>query len=1504
EARELTVEGTFTANSKPYDGETSATIAENNLTLATKIGDDDVALSAVVAFADKTAAIGKTVSLTETSGLTGVDAENYTLSLVGAPTALAEITAKPLTLVGLTAGNKPYDGNTDAQITSYGTLSGVIEPDVVSLDTGEATASFDTADVGNGKTVTVTGLALAGDDAGNYTIGEQTTTANITGEVASTVPILVVTNAANPFTAYYAEILLAEGMNSFALEDIGNLTLQMLAAYDVVILGEMALTEGQVTMLTDWVTAGGNLIAMRPDKQLAGLLGLVDEDGTLSEGYLLVDTAQRPGLGIVGQTIQYHSAADLYTPAGATAVATLYSNADTATVNPAVTIRNVGGNGGQAAAFTYDLARSVVYTRQGNPNLADTDADGDGIFRPNDLFFPDWVDLNKVAIPQADEQQRLLANMIIHMNSDRKLLPRFWYFPHGHKAAVVMTGDEHGNDGTSARFDQHLAYSDPEGSVEDWQTIRSTSYIYPTANSLPAAAAAGYLAQGFEIGLHLDTGCASPSASELYALFENQLAAWSVQYGNLPAPTTHRNHCIAWSGFTVLPEVGLEFGIRMEASYYYWPGAWAADWPGLFTGSGMPMRFATTDGAAIDVYQAATQMTDESGQVYPYTVDVLLDRALGAEGYYGAFVANIHTDPDPLNEIPSSAELSAAIVSSAISRGVPVISARQLLTWVDARNSSTLQVMGWANDTLTIAVEADAAALGLEAMVPVPDAFDVDSVSHDGDPVAYSLRVVKGIQYAAFPALNGIYEINFVADVTKPAITSVVPEIDAVNVSLSPTISLTFSEAMNPATVNSSTILLRDSLAQPVAATVSYNPANYTVTLVDGPLAFAETYTVTVKSGSEGVRDVAGNTLGGDADFSWSFTTVNQLATSVWDDSAAPAIPSANDAGAVEVGMKFQSAIGGYITGVRFYRGENNPGPHVGHLWNSLNPVTPLAMVEFPTPVEVGWQEASFATPVAIAANTTYVVSYHAPEGGYSVTGEYFTTAGVDNYPLRALSNSESGGNGVFAYGPSGTFPNQSFNAANYWVDVVFEPDTTPPTVVGVSPAGGAVEVSRNAVVTVTFDEAMDAASLTAGTISLSPAPLGTPTVSYDAGTFTATLHPNSLLAAGTEYTVTVQGGEAGVKNLAGLALAADAEWSFTTTEQTSYSIWAETAVPTTAWFEDGGNYELGVVFQSDVAGYVTGLRYYNGQVGSGARTGHLWRRSDQALLGTVEFADPVAVGWQEASFAVPVAIGANTTYVASYYANNGGYAVDTAVQAGNLVAGVTNAPLRALPNGVDGGNGVARVGTGFPNNSTSGVNYWVDVVFALDTTAPTVVGVTPADGATDVSVGAVVTVTFDEAMDPASLTTGTIVLSPAVAGTVSYNALTLTATLTPDAALANATEYTVTVVGGVSGVKDASGNALVADAVWSFTTEAGDTTPPALVSIAESTETPGEFTLEWRVVVGRTYELQWKANLLDTEWTPLDTRTADSTLETFTYDVDAEEVALSGFFRLLDVTP
>ena len=72
---------------------------------------------------------------------------------------------------------------------------------------------------------------------------------------------------------------------------------------------------------------------------------------------------------------------------------------------------------------------------------------------------PDWVDPDRFDVPQADEQQRLLANLITLMNLDKAPLPRFWYLPRGEKAAIILTGDDHGIGGTPAYFDRLKAAS-------------------------------------------------------------------------------------------------------------------------------------------------------------------------------------------------------------------------------------------------------------------------------------------------------------------------------------------------------------------------------------------------------------------------------------------------------------------------------------------------------------------------------------------------------------------------------------------------------------------------------------------------------------------------------------------------------------------------------------------------------------------------------------------------------------------------------------------------------------------------------------------------------------------------------------------------------------------------------------------------------------------------------------------------------------------------------------
>jgi hypothetical protein len=577
-------------------------------------------------------------------------------------------------------------------------------------------------------------------------------------------PILVIGASGDPFGRYYGEILRNEGLNAFRIMDIGDVTAATLAPYAVVVLAQASLSDAQASMLTAWVQGGGNLIAMRPDARLAGLLGLNAAGGTVGNGYVQVDTNSAPGAGITGQTIQFHGSADRYTLAGASEIAALYSDASTDTGNAAVTLNAVGGAGGQAAAFAYDLARSVVYTRQGNPAWAGDERDGQsGPIRSDDLFYgakagdvrPDWVNLDKVAIPQADEQQRLLANLITRMSADRQPLPRFWYLPRGEKAAVVLTGDDHGSGGTVTHFERFKAESTPGCVVANWECIRSTSYVYPNV-PISDAQARAYQDEGFEIALHPTTGCVNFTPSSLDADFNQQLADFATTWPSLSSPRTNRTHCVPWSDWSTHPKVERDHGIRFDTNYYYWPGSWIQNRPGMFTGSGMPMRFADLDGSLIDVYQATTQITDESDQDIPANIAALLSNAVGPQGFYGVFTANIHTD--------NSVEPAAAIVADAESRGVPVVSARQMLTWLDGRNSSSFQNLSWSGGDLHFTVAPGTGATGLEAMVPTEaGGRNLVRITRGGNAVSTQTRTVKGIEYATFAAAAGDYVATYEA---------------------------------------------------------------------------------------------------------------------------------------------------------------------------------------------------------------------------------------------------------------------------------------------------------------------------------------------------------------------------------------------------------------------------------------------------------------------------------------------------------------------------------------------------------------------------------------------------------------------------------------------------------------------------------------------------------------------------------------------------------------------
>src|SRR4029079_16663692 len=146
-------------------------------------------------------------------------------------------------------------------------------------------------------------------------------------------------------------------------------------------------------------------------------------------------------------------------------------------------------------------------------------------------------------------------------------------------------------------------------------------------------------------------------------------------------------------------------------------------------------------------------------------------------------------------------------------------------------------------------------------------------------------------------------------------------------------------------------------------------------------------------------------------------------------------------------------------------------------------------------------------------------------------------------------------------------------------------------------------------------------------------------------------------------------------------------------------------ATPAIVNATDASAVELGVRFQSSVAGTVSGIRFYKSSQDTGTHTGELWS-STGTLLATATFTNETASGWQTVTFSNPVAITTGTTYVASYH-SNGHYA-----HTGNyFTTARVNGPLTAPASN----NGVYTYGTGnlFPTSTFGATNYWVDVLFS-----------------------------------------------------------------------------------------------------------------------------------------------------------------------------------------------
>jgi methionine-rich copper-binding protein CopC len=652
-------------------------------------------------------------------------------------------------------------------------------------------------------------------------------------------------------------------------------------------------------------------------------------------------------------------------------------------------------------------------------------------------------------------------------------------------------------------------------------------------------------------------------------------------------------------------------------------------------------------------------------------------------------------------------------------------------------------------------------------------------------------------------------------DLTPPRIIVINPFGNQTGVLPTATVAVTFSEAMDPATINTTTFSLKvtDTGAN-IPGTVAYNTTTHVAEFTPASaLPGGVSITVTVTAGA---KDLAGNALllTPGSPGTWQFFTADLTPPTVTATSPANGAQNASINTAVTV--TFSEAMdASTINGSTITLRLTSNGASVGG---------------------------------SVTYNATTHVATFTPSGSLA--------SGVNYTITVAASVKDVAGNQM------GTTFQSTFTTG----------DTTPPTVTATIPVNGVGNVALNAIVSATFSKAMNASTLNTTTFTLKTTSGGTPvtgTVTYNAATFTATFTPSSSLAQGTNYTATIT---TGAQDTFGNALASNASWAFTTVDTQPPTV--TSVSPADLSTNVATNTAINITFSeqmdaSTINGTTITLKNTNtsaavaGTVSYNSGTHVATFTPSAALANGTGYTVTVTTGVKDvagnamasqftSSFTTIAAPDTTApTVVSTYPANfDTEIPIDTAITvafseamkpstinstnfrvnetvggasvAGTVTYNTTTFTAKFKPTSLLKNNTSYTVTVTTGVQDSAGNALAGDKVFSFTTTKfPSVIATSPANNATGVAISAPVTATFSEAMDATTITVTTFSLkttvgSVSVAGTVSYNASTHVATFTPTAPLAPGTGYTATIT---TGAKDTSGNALPSNYVFAFTT-------------------------------------------------------------------------------------
>lgn len=657
-----------------------------------------------------------------------------------------------------------------------------------------------------------------------------------------------------------------------------------------------------------------------------------------------------------------------------------------------------------------------------------------------------------------------------------------------------------------------------------------------------------------------------------------------------------------------------------------------------------------------------------------------------------------------------------------------------------------------------------------------------------------------------------------------PVATAIAPIPGATGIPVNQVLTASFSEAMNPVTVTTSTFTLAGPTGA-VAGVVTYSATGSIATFTPSAnLAYNTLYTATISTG-------AANTLGIplSSNYIWTFTTITPAPTVL---STVPA----NKATGVSIAQVLSATFSEAMTATTINSttftlvgpsGPVTPLAGTGVAYNAttfvatFTPSTPLAYSTLYTATITTGAQSLAGT--GLATNYTWSFTTPAPPLTVVSTVPVNGATGVPiNQALAATFNgalkcttltspatnfivtgpgTTSVAGAVTCSGSVATFtPNTNLAystlytatlttgvtntagavlPANYVWSFITLPAPTPPTVIATVPANLAVNVPVNQAILATFSEAMTATTINTSTFTLTgPGTTAvTGTVTYDPSGSVATFTPATSLAINTLYTATIT---TGVTDLSGTAMANPYVWTFTTAAASNnISPTVISTIPLNAATNVPLNQLVSATFSKSM---------------------------NPATINSTNFTLQAASGVNVAGLVAYAAVG--NTLVFTPAAN----LLPSTLYTATITTGVTD--LAGDP-----------LASAYTWKFTTGTT--------LNTVQPEIVSTSPANAATNVPLNQAVSATFTEAMNPLTISTSTFTLtgpsSASITGTVSYDPINFIATFTPSAPLIASTIYTATIIGAT----DTTGNALGTTGApnpWMFTTGTAAGTSPVVL--------------------------------------------------------------------------